>query len=212
MDRSPVRIVRAGDGRAMAWKNGGGTTTEIATGSDGHHGQDRGEGYLWRLSLADVARDGPFSRFPRFDRISMMISGNGLVLEAGAHGQISLETAFAPASYSGDWPVHGTLTDGPIVNFNVIFNRRKLTADLTVLDPAQQRHLDTGPALATTVTLLRGDPLAVDDGRHIWRLEKGDTLVADPYSGHLGFDGTTGPIRTGLAAVVVFCPTVDGGG
>ena len=41
----------------MPWKNGGGQTTELVRNSpDGD--------YSWRLSLADIDLNGPFSSFP----------------------------------------------------------------------------------------------------------------------------------------------------
>jgi len=47
----------------VPWRNGAGTTRELASsaGPDG--------GFRWRISLADLARDAPFSSFPATDRL-----------------------------------------------------------------------------------------------------------------------------------------------
>jgi environmental stress-induced protein Ves len=44
----------------MPWKNGGGETTEIAVFPDGAGLSD----FDWRVSMARVDGDGPFSSFP----------------------------------------------------------------------------------------------------------------------------------------------------
>ena len=59
-----MRILRAPDYRVMPWKNGGGTTTEVAVSPEGA-GLDH---FDWRISMARVEQDGPFSTFPGIDR------------------------------------------------------------------------------------------------------------------------------------------------
>ena len=55
-----MRILRASDHRVMLWKNGGGSTTEIAVFPPG-----AGIGaFDWRVSMASVVGDGAFSAFP----------------------------------------------------------------------------------------------------------------------------------------------------
>lgn len=184
----------------MTWKNGGGTTTEIATEPENAKGHD----YLWRVSIADVARDGPFSRFPGFDRVSMMISGNGLVLDAGANGTVSLETLFQPAAYSGDWMVDGRLTDGPIGNFNVIYNPSKVSVIVDVVDLTRSTPHETRRSYSSTTTLLQGDPITVDDGRQTYELGIGDTLISKGYPDHLEFRGPAAPAQMCRAVVVEF--------
>lgn len=59
---------------AAPWANGGGITREIAA--------LRGAGgILWRISLADVDAEGPFSVFAGLRRILTVIEGAGMVLE-----------------------------------------------------------------------------------------------------------------------------------
>lgn len=111
----------------MAWKNGGGTTTEIVVvPADGSR-------FTHRLSIADVAHDGPFSRFAGYDRHIMLVSGAGMVLDCGVHGRISLAQPLAPRSFSGDWEVHGTLLAGPCRDFNLIVDRAHAASSLDVV-------------------------------------------------------------------------------
>ncbi|MBM7325185.1 HutD family protein, partial [Agrobacterium sp. S2] len=48
----------------MPWKNGGGVTTEIIV----HPAKASMADFDWRISMANVAQDGPFSIFPGVDR------------------------------------------------------------------------------------------------------------------------------------------------
>jgi len=55
----PTRIIPPAQHRLMPWRNGGGRTAEIA-----FEPADSPAGFRWRLSLAEVESDGPFSTFP----------------------------------------------------------------------------------------------------------------------------------------------------
>jgi environmental stress-induced protein Ves len=55
-----VRIIRAGDCKATPWKNGDGSTTEIAIGPAGASL----EAFDWRVSMARVASMGHFPISP----------------------------------------------------------------------------------------------------------------------------------------------------
>lgn len=108
----------------MPWKNGGGVTREvIASPAEGR--------FLYRVSLADVATDGPFSRFEGYDRHIFLLEGAGMTLDAGEHGTIPLHP-FEPRSFSGDWDVTSTLVSGPVRDFNLIVDRAWATASLAV--------------------------------------------------------------------------------
>jgi environmental stress-induced protein Ves len=54
------------------WKNGAGTTREIAVEPAGAGTDD----FDWRLSLAEVDRDAPFSAFPGVDRCIVLLRGS----------------------------------------------------------------------------------------------------------------------------------------
>ena len=60
-DPVPVRIIPAQDLVRTPWKNGGGTTAEVAVHPPGAGFED----FDWRISMADVAADGPVLDLPR---------------------------------------------------------------------------------------------------------------------------------------------------
>lgn len=72
----PLRHLRSDDYRVMPWKNGLGTTTEIAV-----HPPDAAlTDFTWRLSIADLGASGPFSSFPGYDRILVQLDGPPMIL------------------------------------------------------------------------------------------------------------------------------------
>ncbi len=72
-----MKLYRAHDHKRMPWKNGGGETVEIAVFPPGAGVDD----FDWRISMATVASDGPFSIFPGIDRTLSILDGAGLSLK-----------------------------------------------------------------------------------------------------------------------------------
>ncbi|TPW29127.1 HutD family protein [Martelella alba] len=116
-----MRILKVSAYRVMAWKNGGGKTAEIAVSPDGASMAD----FDWRLSMADVAGDGPFSAFPGIDRTLTVIEGAGMELSGDKLPATMLEPG-VPFAFSGDEPVFARLTAGPIRDFNVMSRRGRI--------------------------------------------------------------------------------------
>lgn len=150
----------------MPWRNGGGTTTEIAIVPEG---AALGERFLYRVSIADVASDGPFSRFDGYDRHIVLLAGAGMTLDCGAHGRIAL-APLAPRSFSGDWDVAGALVAGPVRDFNVIVDRARATATLEVCAVEAAQPIDCGPGATCILHVIEGELDGAD---------RGDTLIAD---------------------------------
>ncbi len=114
-----MRIIRAADCKVMPWKNGGGTTTEIAVAPEGASLSD----FDWRISMAHVGQDGPFSSFPGIDRTLSVLTGNGIRLAFGDGETVALDRAGKPFFFAADRAVDGLLVDGPIDDLNVMSRR-----------------------------------------------------------------------------------------
>ena len=71
--------------RRQPWANGRGVTVELAR-------ADGPDGLIWRLSMATVAEDGPFSLFPGIERNLTVISGPGFHLRGDG---IALDARYA---------------------------------------------------------------------------------------------------------------------
>jgi environmental stress-induced protein Ves len=167
-----MRILRTSHYRIMPWKNGGGTTTEIfrfpeASGSSG-------TAFDWRVSIADVASDGPFSLFPGYDRHIMAIAGNGMLLEGGPHGPIDLARRFTPQAFSGDWTIAGRLISGPVRDFNLMARRDRYSSRLEMYEAAAELGLDAASS-TLLVHVLDGE---VTVSGHV--LAASETLILGP--------------------------------
>ena len=109
------------DVRALApqrWKNGAGLTREIAFG-----GADPAN-FDWRVSVAEVERDAPFSAFPGIDRAIVLLRGAGMRLRSD-DGRIdhALTEPLVPFRFPGDVPLSATLAGGASSDFNVMTRR-----------------------------------------------------------------------------------------
>ena len=123
-----VRLLTPADYRTMPWKNGSGRTTEIAAYPSGA-GLDT---FLWRVSLADVGCDGPFSSFPGIERTIVLLEGAGMRLHGGVRAT-ELTTPFEPHTFSGDVAVDCRLIAGPVRDFNAMFRRGRACGSVTVV-------------------------------------------------------------------------------
>ena len=127
-----MRIIRAADCKVMPWKNGGGTTREVAAWPPGASVQD----FDWRISVATIAADGPFSAFAGIDRVITLLAGDGVLLQ-GAGWSHALDEALAPFAFAGDEPVQATLLGGASEDFNVMTRRGRCQAQVRVVRTAQ---------------------------------------------------------------------------
>ena len=96
------------------WHNGGGITREVAA--------DRslaGAGFRWRISIADVASDGPFSTFAGCARVITVLWGAGMELTVDGSPHV-LDAPHQPFRFAGSADTRCRLLDGPVVDLNVI--------------------------------------------------------------------------------------------
>ena len=103
----------------MPWKNGGGVTTEIAVFPEGAGLDD----FEWRLSMATVATDGPFSLFAGIDRTLAVLDGEGIVLSVEGMADATLTTASPPFAFAADRSASARLMSGPIADLNIMTRR-----------------------------------------------------------------------------------------
>lgn len=134
--------------RTTPWRNGGGITTELAIAPEEATVSDP---FGWRLSTAQVASSGPFSRFEGCDRVLLLLEGEGMDLDHGVHGRAVLDRVLQPVAFSGDWDTTGTLRGGPCRDFNVICRRNRWRADVSVCGGGSVTALEGGRFLIYAV-------------------------------------------------------------
>lgn len=89
------------------WRNGGGVTRTIVR-----------EGDEWRVSIAKVGKDGPYSGFEGLKRVSYVLRGEGVMLR-DAENTIELRPREA-IEYDGDRSWQATLIGGPVRALNIM--------------------------------------------------------------------------------------------
>jgi environmental stress-induced protein Ves len=195
-----VRLLKPADYRSTPWKNGGGTTTEIATHPTGAALDD----FTWRVSVAEVDRDGPFSLFPGIDRTIVLLEGAGMRLTGGGR-EATLRTPFEPHSFAGDDAVDCALVAGPIRDFNAMFRRDRAHGTIAVVRGGGAEIAPTEFRLAFAA---RGAHEYVIPGRPPDRLASGHALLVEPASGIEAKSIAIRPLTVDAVALVVSidCP------
>jgi environmental stress-induced protein Ves len=109
----------------VPWANGLGTTAVVARHPDT-------DDWAWRLSIADVVADGPFSSLPDVDRWIAVVTGAGMVLTVD--GLDTTLTASSDAfAFDGGAVTSCRLLDGPIHDINLMLRRGRATGTLDVV-------------------------------------------------------------------------------
>ncbi|KVA08621.1 HutD family protein [Burkholderia ubonensis] len=182
LDQAPVNatMIRAADLVASPWKNGGGMTREIAAYSPKgtSFGAPPGaalDAFAWRVSVADVAAAGPFSRFEGVDRTLVLLSGAGMTLAGEGGERHVLDAPLARADFAGETAIDATLHDGPTRDFNLMTRRATTRGSVAVWRAGTHRiaRADTVLLFCATGTV----QVALDGATHT--LEELDTLRFD---------------------------------
>ena len=167
--------------RAAPWKNGGGSTMEIAV-----FPPEAGlMAFDWRISLATITADGPFSSFPGIDRSLMLVDGDSVQLTLDGARKVVLSAAQPMLWFPGEAAVHAQVK-GATTDFNVMTRRdrcrhqlEKITAPARLVRRSGMTLLfvaGDGAVLARggeqQFALARHDALLLDaDDAQEWRLE-----------------------------------------
>ena len=144
--------------RRLPWKNGRGETQEIAIHPPGS--SLAAADFDWRLSRAAVVEDGPFSRFPGFDRSLVLIAGGGIDLRHGGEAPDRYLPPLEPHAFSGDWTTEGRLRAGPVEDLGLIWRRGLLRGRIEVVSDFDA-SLSTGGEILL-LHLVRGHCVVVD--------------------------------------------------
>lgn len=155
---SVTQVIRASDCPDVPWKNGGGTTREIAV-----FPPDAGmDDFLWRLSMARVERPGPFSAFAGIDRTLAVVEGK-LAL-TGPELTALMDDASKPLPFDGAMATHGEPVDGPVLDVNAMVRRDRYTCVMTRLSKADSAQCSgAGFLIALVSQVVEGTPLAPFD-------------------------------------------------
>ncbi len=136
----------------MPWANGGGTSWEVAREpADGE--------FQWRVSLAEIDNNGPFSPLPGIDRVFTLASPDTIQLTIN-HQQRPVPFA-SPVAFSGEDEVSCSAR-GPALALNVMTRRGSASATVEIVsgfEPALER----GTADTALLVLLDGSAELLGD-------------------------------------------------
>jgi environmental stress-induced protein Ves len=155
-------------GRRMPWKNGGGFTTELIRQPDSDY-------WNWRVSVAEIAVDGPFSKFEGIDRTLVVIEGAGMELRHPSTGSVARLEPLVPYEFPGEIPTDCTLLHGAVRDFNVMTRRGWTSARVEILPLAPAAEATRQPSLLYCV---EGD-VSVSDGNSTVTLSKDAALLSN---------------------------------
>lgn len=167
LDRS--RVIAANEYRRERWKNGTGWTREIL------RMPDRAD-WNWRLSIAEIERDGPFSVFPGVDRELVLIHGNGLRLRFSDGEVRELQPPHGRIRFAGERDVNSELLDGTTHDFNLMWRRDAVAVELLHRPLVGPMLFFTEPGVTWAIHLLAGQA-KFDQASELPPLWAGDTAL-----------------------------------
>jgi len=123
-----MQLLRDSHHRSMPWANGGGTTYQVALWPPGSGLAD----FDWRISMADIADDGPFSALPGIDRILVLLDGGPMRLDIDDDSRVIQRGDVV--RFTGEAAVTASLEAGPTRDLNVMTRRAKCAASVAIQD------------------------------------------------------------------------------
>jgi len=125
-------VVCCNDVAAQPWRNGGGVTRELLA-------WPSADDWAIRLSVADIAQDGPFSAFTGVDRWFAVLTGAGVWLGAP---EAAVRADDDPVYFAGESAPPCRLIAGPTRDLNLMLRRDRAVGGL--------RRSRAGPLPPTT--------------------------------------------------------------
>lgn len=167
----------ARDFQVQPWKNGGGSTTELEVEAEGE------SKFLWRLSIADVERSGPFSDFAGYQRTIMLLEGEGMALTFDGGAPQRITEPHRPFVFDGGWKTECRLLGGPVRDLNLMVDGSRAWG--TVQARSLDRAIELVPGVRWELLLVLAGAAQVDAGGKAYRLQHGELLRLDDAQGRM---------------------------
>lgn len=162
-----TRVIPSGDYRRERWRNGMGWTREIL--------RIPAEGdWLLRLSIAEIEHDAAFSSFPGVERELVLLQGNGLRLRFDDGKCTELLPPYQRLRFAGERALTGELVDGPTQDFNLMWRRDAVQAQMLHRPLVGHMHFFVDHDSAWVIHLLAGQA-GFDAASGLPALQAGDT-------------------------------------
>ena len=125
-------VLRLADAPLQPWRNGGGVTRELLAWPDPN-------GWWVRISVADIAADGPFSAFPGVRRWFTVLQGGGVALAIDGVEQVC-RIGDSPLAFSGESSTACRLLAGPSRDLNFMLRDTEGTMQRVVANRPWSPH------------------------------------------------------------------------
>ena len=169
-------VIPASHYRRERWRNQLGWTREIFRSGPGGTGEDAGLDWDWRLSIAEIESDAAFSTFPGIDRVLVLLSGNGLRLRFDDGETVELQPPHHKHRFAGERAVSGELVDGATHDFNLMWRRDRIAAELWHRPLVGPMVIFAEPGESWAVHVIAGHARFADDSG-LAALQMGDTAI-----------------------------------
>lgn len=177
----PVWSIPANEYRRVRWRNGQGWTREIACGRMPGSSTPVDD-WDWRLSIAEIEHDGPFSAFPGCDRVLALLSGGGMQLSFASGRQVELHPPHARIAFAGEDVAQCILRDGPTTDFNAIVRRQWCAMQVFHRPLVGSMVFFAEPGVLWAIYLMAGWSSVKSEDAQL-NLQAGDTAFIDNLSG-----------------------------
>lgn len=162
-----TRVIPSFEYRRERWRNGLGWTREILRVPDN-------DDWQVRLSIAEIEQDAAFSSFPGIERELVLLRGEGLRLRFDDGTVHTLLPPHDRLRFAGEAEVSGELVDGLTHDFNLMWKREAVDAELLHRPLVGSMFFFTEPGAAWAIHLLAGQA-AFEDHPDLPPLAAGDT-------------------------------------
>lgn len=179
---SRITLLQPAARQRTRWKNDGGWTTELA------RRDDDACGFLWRVSIAEIERDGPFSAFPGIERDLLLLEGNGIELDIGDEPARQIARRFERVHFRGEDEVYCRLLAGPTRDFNVMARRDAIVADVAARPLVGSMLLFPEPGAEWLVHVHAGALVLHRDGASV-EAAAGDSVRIEGDGGRITLEG-----------------------
>jgi environmental stress-induced protein Ves len=169
-------VIPASHYRRERWRNQLGWTREIYRSGPGGPDEDAGQDWDWRLSIAEIECDAAFSPCPGIDRVLVLLSGNGLRLRFDDGETVELQPPHDKHRFAGERAVSGELVDGATHDFNLMWRRDRIAAELWHRPLVGPMVIFVEPGETWAVHVIAGHARFADDSG-LAALQMGDTAI-----------------------------------
>ncbi|MCX6499306.1 MAG: HutD family protein [Arthrobacter sp.] len=197
-----MEIIRYAELKPRPWHNGGATRALAAFPDAAGPGAAQDGSWDWHVSIAEVAKAGPYSRFAGMERVLTVIDGELLLLTVdGAEHPLE---KYRPFRFSGAADSTGALPTGDIRELNVMTRTGVFKGYTSIIELSKKR---AHPVFAGQLGILLQGQATVSAGAGA------DAVDGEPlgrYDAVVGSDtGTPEILGRGFLAVVSVDPVAE---